>query len=79
MPDFKFRRGTFVTDKITGFKGVIVCRMDSLTGCNRYCVEPQVDKEGKRVDGCWIDEHAIEIDITKQQLRLDRMPDEPPG
>lgn len=76
---FLYQRGVYVTDRITGFKGCIVSRLDSITGCNRYYVEPQVDKDGKHVDGMWIDEHALEVDTSKQQLKLERTADQPPG
>lgn len=76
---FKFSRGVWVKDLITGFKGVIVSRSDSLTGCNRYCIQPEVDKEGKYIEAGWYDEHSIEIDNTRQKLSLDRTVDQPPG
>lgn len=76
---FLYNRGVYAIDKITGFRGVITSRVDSLTGCNRYYLTPSVDKDGKNVDGGWYDEHSLEIDTTKQQLRLDRTADQPPG
>lgn len=79
MSNFKFHRGVYVIDKLTGFKGVISARTDSITGCNRYAVQPDVDKDGKYVDSYWIDEHSLEIDTTKQQLKLYREESQPPG
>lgn len=76
---FLYQHGVYVEDRITGFKGVITARADYLTGCNQYFVKPPVDKEGKHVDGEWIDEHALKVDETKQRLTLDRHVDQPPG
>ena len=76
---FQFSRGVWVKDKITGFSGCITSRADSITGCNRYCVQPEVDKDGKNVDAGWYDEHSLEVDSTKQQLRLDLSAEQPPG
>lgn len=32
--DFRFQRGEYVRDKITGFSGVVISRIDSITGCD---------------------------------------------
>ena len=79
MSTFTFHRGVYVKDKVTGFTGWITARTDSLIGCNRYCVQPDVDKDGKFVEGYWIDEHSLEIDMTKQQLKLERAVHQAPG
>jgi hypothetical protein len=76
---FLFHRGDQVIDKLTQFSGVIVERSDSLTGCNRYCVQPPVDKEGKWREGYWIDEHCLELDTSKKRVALERHVDQPPG
>lgn len=76
---FLYSRGVYAIDKITGFKGCITSRCDSITGCNRYYLMPEVDKDGKNVDGGWYDEHSIEIDTSRQQLKLERTVDQPPG
>ena len=38
MFEFKFKTGDEVKDRITGFSGVVMCRTQYLTGCNRYSV-----------------------------------------
>lgn len=76
---FLFHRGTWVKDKITGFAGCITARSDHITSCNNYLVQPEIDKDGKHIDGHWIDEHRLEIDNSKQQVRLDRTAEQPPG
>lgn len=76
---FKYNRGVYVEDIVTGFRGVIIVRQDHLTNCNCYYVKPQVDKDGKAVEGAWFDEHALKIDLTKLQLQLDQEAGQPPG
>lgn len=50
-------------DKITGFEGIIIGKIDYLFGCRQYGIAPQnFDKEkGKRADTEWFDEGRIEI------------------
>jgi hypothetical protein len=79
---FKFSRGVYVEDAVTGFKGCVVGRADYLTGCNRYYIQPSVDKDGKHIEGMWIDEHALNVDESKQRLSLltsGEQRAEPPG
>lgn len=79
---FKFRRGEYLSDIITGFTGVVVARTDSLTGCNQYCLQPPLDKDGKHVEAAWVDEHSLQYDssrIAGERLSLERSNDQPPG
>lgn len=48
-------------DKVTNFEGIITGRCTYLYGCDQYCLTPEVDKEGKRVEAQWFDEGRIEI------------------
>ena len=75
---FRYSRGVWVEDLVTGFSGVIIGRADYLTGCNQYLVKPRVDSEGKNIDALWLDEMSLKIDETKQRLTLDYA-FEPPG
>ncbi len=47
---FKHQLGLEAKDKISGFVGIITARVDYLTGCNRYCLNPREIREGKIVD-----------------------------
>jgi hypothetical protein len=53
--------------------------MDSITGCNLYCIQPEVGTDGKFIESIWCNEHNLEIDASKQQLKLYRDADQPPG
>lgn len=37
---FTFELGSKVKDLINGFEGVVTARLEFLTGCNQYCVNP---------------------------------------
>jgi hypothetical protein len=76
---FLYERGVWLKDLVTGFTGCVVARMDSLTGCNRYCLQPELDKDGKNQDALWIDEHSLQVDTTKQRVVLERRAEQPPG
>lgn len=58
---FQHDLGLEAKDKITGFKGIITSRVEFLTGCNRYCIQPQELKDGKRIESEYFDEAQIEI------------------
>lgn len=64
---FKFPLGIKVKSKITGFSGLLTSRSEHLNGCDRYWVEPPVDKDGRLREGCWMDD-----------LELEKVGDEPP-
>jgi len=60
---FEFNLGTFVTDKSTGFCGVIIGRVRWNSGAIQYSVQPPV-KEGETSmpDSIWIDGDYFEVD-----------------
>jgi hypothetical protein len=47
--------GLKVTDKITGFTGVVSSVTFDLYGCVQAIVTPPVDKDGKQRDAVWFD------------------------
>lgn len=48
-------------DRVTGFEGVITSISFDLYGCIQVAVCPPVDKEGKLLDGKWMDIHRVAI------------------
>lgn len=58
---FKHDLGSKAQSKITGFKGIITSRSEHVNGCNRYWLEPRVDKKGNAQQGYWFDEEELEI------------------
>lgn len=57
----KIKLGSKVKCKVTGFSGTVTSRAEHLNGCNRYSVQPSVDKDMKLPDCYWIDEVQLEI------------------
>ena len=68
MSKFTIENGVNVKSNITGFKGMVVSRSEHLNGCNRYWVQPKVDKNGKQPEGLWFDEGEI-IVTSKPKLK----------
>jgi hypothetical protein len=58
---FKHELGKEAKDIVTGFKGIILSRMEWLTGCNRYGIQPKMGKDGKTGEITYFDENQIEV------------------
>lgn len=78
---FRFRRGEYLKDIVTGFRGVVVSRADHLTGCNQYFLQPRVDKDMSHLEGRWFDEITLQVDpeFHGETLKLYPIVDQPPG
>jgi hypothetical protein len=48
-------------DKVTGFQGIIIARVEFLFGCNQYGLAPKVTDNGEVKDTQYFDEGRIEI------------------
>lgn len=58
---FKFDNGDKVKDRMTGFQGLVIARVDFITGCNRYTVQPEKLDAGKVADSVTFDEPLLEL------------------
>lgn len=56
---FKYKKGIEAKDAITGFSGVITARIDYITGCKQYLIQPPVNKDGVIPDSQQFDENRI--------------------
>ena len=63
--------GSTAKDKITGFTGIVVGRVEYISGCNQVFLVPKVDKDGKRRDGEWFDEQRIDVDQKTRVITLE--------
>lgn len=45
---------------ITGFEGILISRVEYLTGCTQWGVNPGVDKDGKLQEAVYSDESRLE-------------------
>ena len=76
MSEFIFELGKEAKDKITGFKGIIVGRVEYLFGCNQYGIAPKsIGTDGKLNDTNYFDEGRIEIigkGILPKEVRVEK-------
>ena len=63
-----YRRGAMielgqkVKDRITGYEGIAIARLEYISGCIQYCVKPnKLDEKGKIIEGEYIDVGQLEI------------------
>lgn len=63
--------GQTVTDKITGFSGIVTGYVTYISGCNQALVMPKVCKEGKLQEGQWIDEQRLVVNTRVKSIKLD--------
>ena len=61
MSIFRYDLGAKAKDRVTGYTGIIVARMEWLYGCRRYAIQSQEMKDGKPVDALYFDEDAVVI------------------
>lgn len=59
--------GQTVRCKLSGYKGIAVCRADWLYGCVRISVQGKVDKDGKLPELQCFDEEQLDIIKTEKQ------------
>lgn len=64
--EFKYPMGAKARDIITGFEGIIVHRVQFLTGCDQYGLLPTgLDKDGDTKKTGQFDENRLELVGTK--------------
>ena len=70
---FKFKKGSEVKDVVTGVKGIIVYRIDFLTGCKQYGIQPTA-KDNVAKDLIQVDENRLESTGDGITLPQDKKP-----
>lgn len=65
-----FELGTTAKDKITGFSGMVVGRVEYISGCNQILLSPKVAKDGTLRGAEWFDEQRCD-QVGKTKLILD--------
>jgi hypothetical protein len=63
--------GFTVTDKITGFKGIVVGYVNYLTGCSQALVQPRIKADGSPNESLWLDVQKLEIDDSVSRVILE--------
>ena len=64
MSVFQFELGAFARDRVTGFEGVIIGRVEYLTGCVQYSVAPKA-KNNEFKESQWFDESRLMSQAAK--------------
>lgn len=75
MSVFKHELGKEAVDKITGFKGIIIGRIEYMFGCAQYGLSPKVGDDGKTLSTEWFDEGRIEIvgnGIAPEEVQVEK-------
>jgi len=57
----RIRLGQKVVDRVTGFEGTAVARVEYLNGCVQFCVRPAMGADGKMPSGEYIDVEQLDV------------------
>lgn len=68
--------GVQVRCRVTGLTGIITGKTEYINGCIQWLLKPPVDKDGKLVEGCWID--TIQLEVIGPGISV-QAPEERPG
>lgn len=53
--------GKTVSDRITGFRGVVTGYVEYLSGCNQVLVVPPISADGTLRDASWFDVQRVDV------------------
>lgn len=76
-PNFKFHCGDEVKHTLSGYKGVVVARIEWINGCKRYNLQAAGLKDKLPVDVVCLDEG--ELTLVKAQKHAGPTAAKPPG
>ena len=65
--------GDRVRDAVTGFTGVVMARVEYLTGCNQVSVLPPIGDDGKYPGAEWFDIERMEL-LQVGSVRIEARP-----
>ena len=65
--------GDRVRDAVTGFTGVVMARVEYLTGCNQVSVLPEAEKPGQLPAGEWLDIERV-VSLERGAVRIEARP-----
>lgn len=62
--------GMTARDKYTGFTGLVTGKVEYLTGCTQFLLQPYgLDKDGKPMEAIWMDQDRVEA-ITAEEMEV---------
>lgn len=53
--------GAIARDTLTGFTGVVMARVEYLTGCNQVSLQPVCEKDNELKAATWFDVERVEL------------------
>lgn len=59
--------GNEVKDKVTGFKGMVVGRVEYITGCAQFLIQPACKKDNDFIEAKWFDEDRVQVLSKKKK------------
>ena len=57
----KIELGQVATDKLTGFTGTVIAKIEYVTGCIQYQLKPHGLRDGKTIPAEWFDEWCLGV------------------
>ena len=73
MKTNEIKLGNKVRDRVTGFTGIAISRVEYLNGCVQFCIKPPVDsKTGKNNDGEYVDSQQVEFVSNGLVVKADK-------
>lgn len=63
--------GLTVTDRITGFTGIVTAYVQYISGCNQCLVTPRVGADGRMGEAAWLDVQRLAVDAAAPTVVLD--------
>jgi len=71
--------GQEVKDKVTGFTGIAIAKLEFLNGCLQFCVQPKMkSNNADRPDGKYLDVEQLDVVSGSKKIKLNER-DEPSG
>ncbi len=74
--EFKIPMNVEAFDILTGFRGIITGRVQYVTGCARYLLQPSAKEDGSWVESQWFDEDRVAIKTAAAPI-VGPLPDRP--
>ena len=57
----ELKLGTKLKDKVSGWEGIAIAKIEFLNGCIQFSLKPKLDKDGKMLDAQTFDSEQLEI------------------
>jgi hypothetical protein len=65
--------GDRAKDTITGFEGIVMARLENLTGCNQVFIQPTTVSKDEIKAGVWVDIERVES-VAKDAVSIKSRP-----